>query len=144
VRAACQQSRVGTPQDQVRLRASILRVHTLTASGLRGSLRRVLMRAEGVTGTLSTITFGAGIVSAGLEMIRQCFQVALAVAASGTLERGVLALFGSLLWALSVIAYVPMGVMLVGAADAEGGKPVRLPDARRCAHLARLHRARQL
>jgi hypothetical protein len=79
-----------------------------------GSLRTVLMRAEGSTGTLSTIAFGAGIVSAGLQMILQCFQVALAVAASGALEPGVVALFGGLGWALSVIAYVPMGVM-VGA-----------------------------
>jgi hypothetical protein len=77
-----------------------------------GSLRTVLMRAEGSTGTLSTIAFGAGIVSAGLQMILQCFQVALAVAAAGALERGVVALFGGLGWALSVIAYVPMGVML--------------------------------
>jgi hypothetical protein len=77
-----------------------------------GSLRSVLMRAEGSTGLLSTIAFGAGIVSAGLQMILQCFQVALAVAAAGALERGVVALFGGLGWALSVIAYVPMGVML--------------------------------
>ena len=77
-----------------------------------GSLRTVLMRAEGSTGTLSTIAFGAGIVSAGLQMILQCFQVALAVAAAGALERGVVTLFGGLGWALSVIAYVPMGVML--------------------------------
>ena len=77
-----------------------------------GSLRSVLMRAEAGTGMLSTIAFGAGIVSAGLQMILQSFQAALAVAASGTLERSTVALFGSLLWALSVIAYVPMGVML--------------------------------
>ena len=77
-----------------------------------GTLRTVLMRAEGGTGTLSTIAFGAGIVSASLQMILQCFQVALAVAASGALEHGVVALFGSLGWALSVIAYVPMGAML--------------------------------
>ena len=77
-----------------------------------GSLRTVLMRAEGSPGTLSTIAFGAGIVSAGLQTVLQCFQVALAVAVSGALERSVVALFASLGWALSVIAYVPMGVML--------------------------------
>jgi hypothetical protein len=82
-----------------------------------GTLRSVLMRAEGPPGTLSTIAFGAGIVSVALQMMLQCFQVAVASAASGLLERGVVALFGRLLWALSVIAYVPMGVMLgaVGA-----------------------------
>ena len=81
-----------------------------------GSLRSVLMRAEGGTGTLSTIAFGAGIVSAGLQMILQCFQAALAVAASGMLERGVVALFGNLMSSLSVIAYVPLGVMLAAVA----------------------------
>jgi len=81
-----------------------------------GSLRSVLMRAEGGSGTLSTVAFGAGIVSAGLQMIQQCFQAALAVAAPGTLDRGVVALFGGVMWALSVIAYVPMGVMLAAVA----------------------------
>jgi hypothetical protein len=79
------------------------------------SLRGVLLQAEGGTGTLSTVAFGAGIVSAGLQMIQQCFQAALAVA-PGTLERGVVALFGGVMWALSVIAYVPMGVMLAAVA----------------------------
>jgi hypothetical protein len=83
-----------------------------------GALRTVLMRAEGGNGTVSTVAFGAGIVSAGLQMILQCFQAALAIVAPGTLERGVVALFGSLLWALSVIAYVPMGVMLAAVAAA--------------------------
>ena len=81
-----------------------------------GTLRSVLMRAEGGTGTLSTIAFGAGIVSAGLQLILQCFQVALAVAASGALDGGVVALYSRLGWALSVIAYVPMGVMLAAVA----------------------------
>jgi hypothetical protein len=86
-----------------------------------GSLRSMLMRAEGGTGTLSTIAFGAGIVSAGLQMILQCFQAALAVTGVGTLERGTVALFGSLGWALSVIAYVPMGVMLGAVAAVSFG-----------------------
>jgi hypothetical protein len=81
-----------------------------------GSLRSVLMRTERGTGTLSTIAFGAGLVSVGLQMILQCFQVALAVGASTPLEHGVVALFGRLGWALSVIAYVPMGVMLAAVA----------------------------
>jgi hypothetical protein len=80
------------------------------------SLRSVLMRAEGGAGTVSTVAFGAGIVSAGLQMIMQCFQAALAVGVSDPLEPGVLALFGRLGWALSVIAYVPMGVMLAAVA----------------------------
>lgn len=81
-----------------------------------GVLRSVLMQAEGGAGTFSTIAFGAGIVSAALQMILQGFQVALAVGASGGLARDLVALFGGLLWALSVIAYVPMGVMLAAVA----------------------------
>jgi hypothetical protein len=77
-----------------------------------GSLRSVLLRAEGGTGTLSTVAFGAGIVAAGLQMILQSFQAAVALAVLATVDRGAVALFGGVLWALSVIAYVPMGTML--------------------------------
>jgi hypothetical protein len=83
-----------------------------------GSLRSVLMRAEGGTGTLSTIAFGAGIITASLQIVLQCFQAAVAIAAAGTLEHSVVALFSGLMWAVSVIAYVPMGVMLAAVAAA--------------------------
>ena len=52
---------------------------------------------------LTAGAFGAGTVSVALQMILQCFQVAVAAAASGLLERDVVALFGRLLWALSVV-----------------------------------------
>jgi hypothetical protein len=42
---------------------------------------------------------------------------ALALAAPGTLDRGAVALFGGVLRALSVITYLPMGVMLAAIAS---------------------------
>jgi hypothetical protein len=81
-----------------------------------GSLRSFLLRAEGGNATLSTIAFGAGIVSAGMQMIFQSFQVALALASSGRVEATLAGLFGSVLWALSVIAYIPLAVMLAAVA----------------------------
>lgn len=81
-----------------------------------GTLRSMLIRAEGGTATLSTIAFGAGIVSVSLQLMLQCFQVSLAVAATGALEGSVVTLFSGIGWALSVIAYVPMGVMLAAVA----------------------------
>jgi len=45
-------------------------IEEVTAFWFFGSLRGVLLQAEGGTGTLSTVAFGAGIVSAGLRMIQ--------------------------------------------------------------------------
>ena len=81
-----------------------------------GSLRSFLFRAEGKTGTLSTITFGAGIIWAGLQMVFQSFQVALAMGSGGDIEPSLAALISDLTYALSVIAYVPMSVMLAAVA----------------------------
>jgi hypothetical protein len=77
-----------------------------------GSLRSFLFRAEGRTGTLSTIVFGAGAVWAGLQMVFQSFQVALALSSSGEIEPSLAAMISDLIYALSVIAYVPMAVVL--------------------------------
>ena len=77
-----------------------------------GSLRSVMMRAEGGTATLSTVAFGAGITSAGLQLLLQSAQAAVVISARGPVDRAAVALFGSLMWAISVIAYVPMAVML--------------------------------
>ena len=80
-----------------------------------GSLRSVLMRAEaGRNAVYDRVWRGHRL--GGLQMILQCFQAALAVAAPGRLERVTVALVGSLPWALSVIAYVPMGVMMAAVA----------------------------
>jgi hypothetical protein len=43
-----------------------------------GSLRTFLARAEGGTGRLSAVTFGAGITWVGITMVAQAFQVGLA------------------------------------------------------------------
>jgi hypothetical protein len=81
-----------------------------------GSLRSFLLRAEGQTARLSTVAFGAGVVWAGLQMMFQSAQVALAMAPSGELEPALAALISDLTYALSVIAYVPMAVMLAAVA----------------------------
>ena len=80
------------------------------------SLRTVLMRSERGTETLSALVFSAGITSVVLQMVLQGFQVALATAARGPIDSVTVALFGSLMWAVSVIAYVPMAVVLAAVA----------------------------
>jgi hypothetical protein len=81
-----------------------------------GSLRSFLFRAEGNTGTLSTISFGAGVIWSGLQMVLQSAQVALAMGASGDIEPSLAGMISDLTYALSVIAYVPMSVMLAAVA----------------------------
>lgn len=79
-----------------------------------GSLRSFLLRAEGEAATFSTVAFGAGIISAGMQLVLQGFQVA--IASSGRVEPSLAGLFGGILWALSVIAYVPLAIMLAAVA----------------------------
>jgi hypothetical protein len=67
---------------------------------------------------LSTIAFGAGIVSAGIQMVFQGFQVALAVASNHPAEPALAALISNAIFALSVIGYVPVAVMLTAVAVA--------------------------
>jgi len=81
-----------------------------------GVLRTFLLQAEGGPGMLSTIAFGAGIVSAVIQMVFQGFQVALAVASNHPVEPTLAALFSNAILALSVIAYVPLAVMLAAVA----------------------------
>ena len=81
-----------------------------------GVLRTFLLQAEGGPGMLSTIAFGAGIVSAVIQMVFQGFQVALAVASNHPVEPTLAALFSNAILALSVIAYVPLAVMLTAVA----------------------------
>jgi hypothetical protein len=81
-----------------------------------GVLRTFLLQAEGEPAMLSTIAFGAGIVSAGIQMVFQGFQVALAVASNHPVEPTLAALFSTAMFALSVIGYVPVAVMLAAVA----------------------------
>jgi hypothetical protein len=81
-----------------------------------GVLRTFLLQAEGGPGMLSTIAFGAGIVTAGIQMVFQGLQVALAVASKDPVEPTIAALFSNATLALSVIAYIPMAAMLAAVA----------------------------
>jgi hypothetical protein len=81
-----------------------------------GSLRSFLLRAESETGRLSTVAFGAGVIWAGLQMMLQSVQVALAMGVGGDVAPGLAGMLGDLTYALSVIAYVPMAVTLAAVA----------------------------
>ena len=81
-----------------------------------GSLRSFLSKAEEGTGRLSSVAFGAGILWAGLQLVMQGGQVALAMGANAELPAALAGMMGDLTYALSVIAYVPMGIMLAAMA----------------------------
>lgn len=95
-----------------------------------GSLRTYLMRHEGEAGSLASVAFGAGVVWAGLQMVFQSAQVGLAITVAGApLDPTVVALVSNLAYAQSVIAYVPLGIMLGAVALAalrHGAFPVWL------------------
>jgi hypothetical protein len=81
-----------------------------------GSLRSFLLRAEGETGRLATVAFGAGVVWAGLQMVLQSIQVALAIGVRGDVAPALAGMLGGMSYALSVIAYVPVAVMIAAVA----------------------------
>jgi hypothetical protein len=81
-----------------------------------GSLRSFLLRAESETGRLSTIAFGAGVIWAGLQMMLQSVQVTLAMGVGVDITPALAGMLGDLTYVLSVIAYVPMAVMLAAVA----------------------------
>jgi len=83
-----------------------------------GTLRSFLFKAEEGTGRLSSVAFGAGILWAGLQLVLQSAQVALAMGANAELPAALAGMMGDLTYALSVIAYVPMGIMLIAVAVA--------------------------
>jgi len=77
-----------------------------------GSLRSFLARAEGGTGRLSTVAFGAGAASTVVTLVALAFQVGLA---SAVRDAGQPALIG-IMDALFVIANLPLAVMLAAIA----------------------------
>jgi hypothetical protein len=81
-----------------------------------GSLRSFLLRAEGGTGRVSTVAFGAGIIWAGMQMVVQSGQVGLAMGSRGDVSPALAGMISDLTYALSVIAYVPLAVMLAAVA----------------------------
>ena len=74
-----------------------------------GSLRSFLARAEGGTGRLSMVAYGAGVASTVVTLVALAFQVGLAGAAG---DAGQPALVGTM-DALFVIANLPLAVMLM-------------------------------
>jgi hypothetical protein len=117
----------GTPADQMLVFFSEYRNELLAQSLMfvlsagvylwfYGALRSALLRAEGGSGTVATIAFGAGLTSVAMQMLLQVFQVGVASAGGSELHQAVAAVFVSVLWAVSVIAYVPLAVMFAAVA----------------------------
>jgi len=73
------------------------------------ALRTTLARS-GESSTLATVAFGAGVVAVLLQLLLQILQLAMATAGPG-IGSGVAGLFGSLMWNVSVAAYVPLAIM---------------------------------
>ena len=78
------------------------------------SLRSYLRRAEGGAGSLSGLAFGAGCVYAGLQLTLQGFQIAMAMTVGA--EPSGAAVLSALGWAMSVVAYAPLALMLASVA----------------------------
>jgi hypothetical protein len=77
-----------------------------------GSLRTFLMRAEGGSGRVSAVAFGAGIAWVTLNMLAQAFQVGVAGDSGGDTPDSVMKTMG----AMFTIANLPLAVMLVAVA----------------------------
>ncbi len=77
-----------------------------------GSLRSYLVRAEGGTGRVSTVAFGAGVAWATLNMLAQAFQVGAANDPGGETPTALLKTMS----AVFTIANLPLAVMLVAVA----------------------------
>jgi hypothetical protein len=77
-----------------------------------GSLRTHLLRAEGGTGRLSTVAFGAGVAWATTNMVAQAFQVGVASDPGGSAPTALLKTMN----AVFTIANLPLAVMLVAVA----------------------------
>jgi hypothetical protein len=78
-----------------------------------GSLCSFLIRAEGGTGRVSMVAFGAGIASAMITMVALAFQIGLATAPGGELQPALVGVMGTLFTA----ANFPLAVMLVAVAE---------------------------
>ncbi len=77
-----------------------------------GSLRSFLVRAEGGTGRLSAVAFGAGIASIVITVVALAFQIGLAMAPGGAVEPALVATMG----AVFTVANLPLAVMLIAVA----------------------------
>ena len=79
-------------------------------------LRTALGRAEGGAGTTAAVAFGAGIAAVVLQMLLQVVQVAMASVAGRGLSTAAVSILGGVAWAMSVVAYVPLAVVLAAVA----------------------------
>lgn len=77
-----------------------------------GSLRTYLLRAEGATGRVSTVAFGAGIAWVTLNMLAQAFQIGVASDPQGEAQDALI----NTMSATFTIANLPLAVMLVAVA----------------------------
>jgi hypothetical protein len=77
-----------------------------------GSLRSFLTRAEGGTGRLSMVAFGAGTVWVGINMVAQSFQIGLAA----NPRAGVPAALIGTMNAVFTIAALPLAVIMAAVA----------------------------
>jgi hypothetical protein len=75
------------------------------------ALRTTLARS-GESSTLATVAFGAGIVAVVLQLLLQILQLSIATA-DPDIGSAVAGLIGSLMWNVSVAAYVPLAIMFV-------------------------------
>lgn len=83
-----------------------------------GSLRSFLRQADDEDGRLPNVMFGAGVVWAGMQMVFQSGQIALAMGAGTEVPPALVGMISDLTYALSVVAYVPMAIMLAAVAVA--------------------------
>jgi hypothetical protein len=81
-----------------------------------GCVRARLLRAEGRVGTVAEIAFGAGLVSAGMNMTGQAAQITLTLPSYATLAPGVAAVGADLCLVTLALANIPAGVMFAAVA----------------------------
>ena len=98
-----------TNHDAVRAQALLFVIGAGFFLWFAGSLRSFLARAEGGSGRLSMVAYGAGVASTVVTLVALAFQVGLASAAR---DAGQPALVGTM-DALFVIANLPLAVMLI-------------------------------
>jgi hypothetical protein len=77
-----------------------------------GSLRTYLLRAEGGTGRLSSVAFGAGVAWVALNMLAQAFQIGVASDPKGEAPTALLKTMS----AVFTVANLPLAVMLLAVA----------------------------
>jgi hypothetical protein len=81
-----------------------------------GSLRSFLMQAEGGTGRLSAVAFGAGMIGYGLNVVGQAPQITLTLPSRAGMPPEVAAVLTDLGYVMLIVANVPLAVMFAAVA----------------------------